>query len=166
MNALTVTTAGQQRIASALLSGVSLNIVEMAIGASLASLLTVDSTSIGSEVISVPIDKKTVTGSQITFEGVIPEAFGPATLNAVGLYENTGLLLAFGALPGIFKPAITDGFGVAIRIKATVIFSNGSAPVTVISTPQEPTPTTNRLVDGVTGTTRRIVVNDGVIGVT
>ena len=135
MNALTITNAGQQRIANALLNGLPIQAVQMAVGTSAASLLNADSTTIGAEVLRVTIDTKTVLGSQVVFEGLIPEASGPWTLSAVGIYDDTGILIAYGALPNIYKPAITDGFGVSVRIKALLAFSAGAAPVTVIAAP-------------------------------
>jgi len=130
MNALTLTTAGQTRIANALLRGLPLTAVSMAVGSSPASVLTPASVGLGNELLRLSVTGVT-TGNQIAFSATVPAELGPYTLNEVGLYDDSGTMIAFGPLPTIYKPAIVDGFTVAVTIIATLVFS-ATTPATVI----------------------------------
>ena len=154
-NQLTLTAAGQTSVANALLSGIPLRVSFLAVGSGDGTLLGAASTHLGTEVARVPIAAQTTSGNQVTFEGVIPASIGPFTMSEVGLYDNTNTLIAVGALPAIYKPAITNGFSVAVRILATIAFSTNPAATTVVVGATDPgiyyTPN---------GTRVRFVVND------
>lgn len=131
MNALTITTAGQARIASALLAGVTIRATRMAVGDGPANLLSPASTALMHELLRLPVQTGTVNGNQVNFEAVVPAELGPLTIREMGLYDDAGTMLAYGSLPDIYKPAIVNSFSVAVRIIATLAFSAGT-PVTVI----------------------------------
>lgn len=131
MNALTITNAGQTRVASALSAGVPIRATRMAVGSFPANLLTPASTALGNELLRLPVQTGTVNGNQVNFEAVVPAELGPFTLREMALYDDTGVLIAYGSLPDIYKPAIVNNFSVAVRIIATLAFSAGT-PVTVI----------------------------------
>jgi len=131
-NQLTLTRSGQQAVANALLVGIPLQASFIAVGSADGDELNNDSAQLGAELIRLPLDKQTRSGSQVTFEAVLSETMGPFTLNEMGIYDNTDTLIAYGSLPGIYKPAIVDDYGVAVRIKATLAFSTNPAGATLI----------------------------------
>jgi phage-related tail fiber protein len=155
MNQLTITTAGQTSLTNALLAGIPLRMSFLAVGSADGALLTPASLRLGAEVSRVPIDTQTINGSQATFGGVISADQGPFTLSEVGLYDNTNTLIAIGSLPAVYKPAITNGFGVAVRILATLIFSANPAAATVVVGA-----TDSGIYYTPNGTKVRLVIND------
>ncbi|XHR29608.1 MAG: phage tail protein [Chthoniobacteraceae bacterium] len=134
-NQLTLTNAGQSALTNALTTGNPLRVSFLAVGSSDGSALTTNSTRLGAELLRRPLDKQTASGTQIIFEAVISEDQGPFTLKEVGLYDNSNTLIAYGSLPSVYKPTVIDGFGVALRIKATLAFtSNPNAATVVVGT--------------------------------
>lgn len=131
MNQLTFTHAGQNKIAAAVASGMRLHLAHIGVGLGDGSALTPESQIIPGEVLRFPITSQSVSGRQITVEGTISEDHGPYLLQCMGVYDDFGALIAYAALPEVLKPGITEGIGVAMKVRAYMTFAASEEVVAI-----------------------------------
>ncbi len=131
MNQLTFTHTGQNKLAAAVASGNRLQLAHIGVGLGDGGVLTPESEAIAGEILRVPIQSQAVNGRQITVEGTISEDRGPYLLRCMGVFDNMGALIAYAPLPEVLKPGMTDGFGVAMKVRAYLTFAASEEVVSI-----------------------------------
>lgn len=115
MNFQTIhTTYGLQRIAAAEAQGVSINLVEMAVGdgGGNPTAPSEAQTSLVREMYRAAVNRvfqDPVIPTKFTAEIVIPATIGGFTQREVGIFDADGRLFAVGNLPATYKPNISEG---------------------------------------------------------
>lgn len=126
------TNAGQARIANAIALGIPLKITHMAIGDGNGQPVTPNQaqTSLAREVRRAPINtlfQDPLNPAQLVAEQVIPEDAGGWWVREVGLYDDSGTLIAVANTPESYKPLLTSGAGRTQTIRMVLIVSDTSA---------------------------------------
>ncbi|WP_429035385.1 phage tail protein [Aeromonas media] len=126
------TNAGQARIANAIALGIPLKITHMAIGDGNGQPVTPNpaQTSLAREVRRAPLNtlfQDPLNPAQLVAEQVIPEDAGGWWVREVGLYDDSGTLIAVANTPESYKPILTSGAGRTQTIRMVLIVSDTSA---------------------------------------
>lgn len=124
-----LTDIGAAKLANATALGVPLKITQMAVGDGGGILPTPNSvqTSLIAEkrranLNSLSIDPK--NSSQIIAEQVIPESEGGWWIREVGLFDESGTLIAVGNCPETYKPLLAEGSGRTQTVRMVLITSS------------------------------------------
>lgn len=126
------TNAGQARIANAIALGIPLKITHMAIGDGNGQPVTPNpaQTSLAREVRRAPINtlfQDPLNPAQLVAEQIIPEDTGGWWVREVGLYDDSGTLIAVANTPETYKPLLTSGAGRTQTIRMVLIVNDTSA---------------------------------------
>ena len=126
------TNAGQARIANAIALGIPLKITHMAIGDGNGQPVTPNpaQTSLAREVRRAPLNTlfhDPLNPAQLVAEQIIPEDTGGWWVREVGLYDDSGTLIAVANTPETYKPLLTSGAGRTQTIRMVLIVSDTSA---------------------------------------
>lgn len=122
-----ITTLGQAKIAAAIASGTPVNATHIAVGDGNgnATVPSVSQLALVREVHRVNVSSITVNPqdtSQVIFEAVIPANVGGWTARELGLFDNTGSLIAVANIGSVYKPTVAEGSAreMVVRIYAEV----------------------------------------------
>lgn len=134
-----VTTAGQAKIATAISSGIPLQLLQMAVGDGNGNPTTPSAgqTALVRQRYIGPISNAKVdpnTPSKMIFDLQIPMSQGGWTIHEVGLFDNTGTLIAVANFPATYKPLETEGAAADLTVRISIQVGNSSA-VTVTVDP-------------------------------
>ncbi len=126
------TNVGQAKIANAIALGVPLKITAMGVGDGGGQPVTPDPamTALPGEQRRAPINtlfQDPLNPSQLVAEQILPEDVGGWWVRCVGLYDETGTLIAIANAPDTYKPLLTSGSGRTQTIRIVLIVSNTSA---------------------------------------
>ncbi|WAF69339.1 phage tail protein [Aeromonas dhakensis] len=126
------TNAGQARIANAIALGIPLKITHMAIGDGNGKPVTPNPAqkSLAREVRRAPINtlfQDPLNPAQLVAEQVIPEDAGGWWVREVGLYDDSGTMIAVANCPDSYKPVLSTGAGRTQVIRMALIISDTSA---------------------------------------
>ncbi|MGE6170749.1 phage tail protein [Aeromonas media] len=126
------TNAGQARIANAIALGIPLKITHMAIGDGNGQPVTPNpaQTSLAREVRRAPLNtlfQDPLNQAQLVAEQIIPEDTGGWWVREVGLYDDSGTLIAVANTPETYKPLLSSGAGRTQTIRMVLIVSDTSA---------------------------------------
>ncbi|BDA12067.1 hypothetical protein KAM339_020640 [Aeromonas caviae] len=126
------TNAGQARIANAIALGIPLKITHMAIGDGNGQPVTPNpaQTALAREVRRAPLNtlfQDPLNPAQLVAEQIIPEDTGGWWVREVGLYDDSGTLIAVANTPETYKPLLTSGAGRTQTIRMVLIVSDTSA---------------------------------------
>lgn len=124
-----VTDIGAAKLASAAALGVPLKITHMAVGSGGGVLLTPNAqqTALVAEERRAALNMLYVDPqncSQIIAEQVIPENEGGWWIREVGLFDETGALIAVGNCPESYKPKLAEGSGRTQTVRMVLITSS------------------------------------------
>ncbi|HDQ3694088.1 TPA: tail fiber protein [Escherichia coli] len=124
-----LTDIGAAKLASAAALGVPLNITHMAVGDGGGTLPTPDAKQTGlvnekrrAALNMLYIDPQ--NSSQIIAEQVIPENEGGWWIREVGLFDESGALIAVGNCPESYKPQLAEGSGRTQTVRMVLITSS------------------------------------------
>ncbi|QHM74154.1 hypothetical protein C7M52_00075 [Mixta theicola] len=124
-----LTEIGAAKLASAAALGVPLKITQMAVGDGDGVLPTPDATQTAlvnekrrADLNMLYIDPQ--NSSQIIAEQVIPETEGGWWIREVGLFDDTGALIAVGNCPESYKPQLAEGSGRTQTVRMVLITSS------------------------------------------
>ena len=122
-----ITTLGQAKIAAAIAAGTQINATEIAIGDGNGNdtIPAVGQTALVREVYRTNVSSITVNASntsQVIFEAVITASVGGWTARELGLFDNTGSLIAVANIGSVYKPTASEGSAreMVVRIYAQV----------------------------------------------
>ncbi|WLI76967.1 phage tail protein [Kosakonia sp. H02] len=127
-----LTNQGAAKLANATALGTTLNLTQMAVGDANGVLPTpnasqtalINQTRIASlNTLSVDPDNE----SQIIAEQIIPENEGGFWIREIGLYDDTGVLIAVANCPETYKPLLQEGSGRTQTIRMAVVVSSTAA---------------------------------------
>lgn len=126
------THAGQAKIANAIALGVPLKITQMAVGDGNGQPVTPNPAQIAlvREQRRAPINtlfQDPLNPAQLVAEQIIPENVGGWWIREVGLYDETGTLIAIANSPDTYKPQLSEGSGRTQTIRIVLIVSDTSA---------------------------------------
>ncbi len=126
------THAGQAKIANALALGVPLKITHMAVGDGNGQPVTPNpaQTALVREQRRAPLNtlfQDPLNPAQLVAEQIIPENVGGWWIREVGLYDETGTLIAISNSPDTYKPQLSEGSGRTQTIRMVLIVSDTSA---------------------------------------
>lgn len=126
------THAGQAKISNALALGVPLKITHMAVGDGNGQPVTPDpaQTKLVREQRRAPLNaifQDPLNPAQLVAEQIIPENVGGWWIREVGLYDETGTLIAIANSPDTYKPQLSEGSGRTQTIRMVLIVSDTSA---------------------------------------
>lgn len=124
-----LTDIGAAKLASAAALGVPLKITQMAVGDGGGSLPSpsAQQTKLIAEKRRADLNMLYIdpqNSSQIIAEQVIPETEGGWWIREVGLYDDTGALIAVGNCPESYKPQLTEGSGRTQTVRMVLITSS------------------------------------------
>lgn len=124
-----LTDIGAVKLASATALGVPLNITHMAVGDGGGSLPTPDAkqTALVNEKRRAALNMLYIdpqNSSQIIAEQVIPENEGGWWIREVGLFDESGALIAVGNCPESYKPQLAEGSGRTQTVRMVLITSS------------------------------------------
>jgi len=124
-----LTDIGAAKLASATALGVPLNITQMAVGDGGGVLPTPNAqqTKLIAEKRRAALNMLYIdpqNSSQIIAEQVIPETEGGWWIREVGLYDDTGALIAVGNCPESYKPRLAEGSGRTQTVRMVLITSS------------------------------------------
>lgn len=127
-----LTRQGAARLANATALGTKLNLTQMAVGDANGTLPTPDpaQTKLINQKRIAPLNMLTVdpaNTSQIIAEQIIPENEGGFWIREIGLYDDTGVLIAVANCPETYKPQLQEGSGRTQTIRMVLIVSSTSA---------------------------------------
>lgn len=149
----TLTNQGAARLANATALGIKLNITQMGVGdanGTLPTPLPTQTTLINQRRIaainSLSVDDN--DAGQIIAEQVIPENEGGFWIREIGLYDDTGVLIAVANCPETYKPLLTEGSGRTQTIRMILVVSS-SASITLKVDPSVVLATRKYVDDGV-----------------
>ena len=149
----TLTNQGAARLANATALGTKLNITQMGVGDANGTLPTpspAQTTLINQRRIaainSLAVDDN--DAGQIIVEQVIPENEGGFWIREIGLYDDTGVLIAVANCPETYKPLLTEGSGRTQTIRMILVVSS-SASITLKVDPSVVLATRKYVDDGV-----------------
>lgn len=122
-----LTLTGQAKIAAAIAAGTQVNATQIAVGDGNGNSTTpVDTqTALVREVYRTNVSSISVNpadNTQVIFEAVIAANIGGWTARELGLYDNTGALLAVANIGAVYKPNASEGSAreMVVRIYASV----------------------------------------------
>ncbi|WP_429124120.1 phage tail protein [Aeromonas allosaccharophila] len=126
------THAGQAKIANAIALGVPLKITQMAVGDGNGQPVTPNpaQTALVREQRRAPLNtlfQDPLNPAQLVAEQIIPETVGGWWIREVGLYDETGTLIAIANSPDTYKPQLSEGSGRTQTIRMVLIVSDTSA---------------------------------------
>lgn len=126
------THAGQAKIANAIALGIPLKITQMAVGDGNGQPVTPNpaQTALVREQRRAPINtlfQDPLNPAQLVAEQIIPENVGGWWIREVGLYDETGTLIAIANSPDTYKPQLSEGSGRTQTIRMVLIVSDTSA---------------------------------------
>ncbi|HDS3652666.1 TPA: phage tail protein, partial [Enterobacter hormaechei subsp. steigerwaltii] len=124
-----LTEIGAAKLASAAALGVPLKITKMAVGDGGGVLPTPDAkqTALVNEKRRADLNMLYIdpqNSSQIIAEQVIPETEGGWWIREVGLFDDTGVLIAVGNCPESYKPQLAEGSGRTQTVRMVLITSS------------------------------------------
>ncbi|EAV0030959.1 hypothetical protein DCW01_004219 [Salmonella enterica subsp. enterica serovar Mbandaka] len=124
-----LTEIGAAKLASAAALGVPLKIIHMAVGDGGGVLPTpsAQQTALVAERRRAALNMLYIdpqNNSQIIAEQVIPETEGGWWIREVGLFDETGALIAVGNCPESYKPQLTEGSGRTQTVRMVLITSS------------------------------------------
>jgi len=124
-----LTDIGAAKLASATALGVPLKITKMAVGDGGGTLPTPDAqqTALVGEKRRADLNMLYIdpqNSSQIIAEQVIPETEGGWWILEVGLFDDTGALIAIGNCPESYKPQLAEGSGRTQTVRMVMITSS------------------------------------------
>ncbi|MCY0775013.1 phage tail protein [Enterobacter cloacae complex sp. 2022EL-00788] len=124
-----LTEIGAAKLASAAALGVPLKITKMAVGDGGGVLPTPDAkqTALVNEKRRADLNMLYIdpqNSSQIIAEQVIPETEGGWWIREVGLFDDTGALIAIGNCPESYKPQLAEGSGRTQTVRMVLITSS------------------------------------------
>lgn len=124
-----LTDIGAAKLASATALGVPLNITHMGVGDGGGSLPTPDAkqTALVNEKRRAALNMLYIdpqNSSQIIAEQVIPENEGGWWIREVGLFDESGALIAVGNCPESYKPQLAEGSGRTQTVRMVLITSS------------------------------------------
>ena len=142
-----LTNQGTARLANAAALGTTLNITQMAVGDANGVLPTPDpaQTALINQKRIAALNMLSIdpnNSSQIIAEQVIPENEGGYWIREIGLYDDSGVLVAVANCPETYKPLLQEGSGRTQTIRMVLIVSSTSAvtlkidPAVVLATRQ------------------------------
>ena len=111
-----LTSYGKQALANAQASGTSVNLVEFAVGDGNGSYYAPNETqtSLVNEVYRAQINRITTDSNNpnwVIAEGIIPADQGGFTIREIGIFDDSGNLVAIGNYPETYKPVLSQGAG-------------------------------------------------------
>ncbi|MGU5671688.1 phage tail-collar fiber domain-containing protein [Aeromonas caviae] len=126
------TNAGQAKIANAIALGIPLKITHMAVGDGNGQPVTPNpaQTALVREQRRAPLNtlfQDPLNPAQLVVEQIIPEAVGGWWIREVGLYDDSGSLIAIANSPDTYKPQLSEGSGRTQTIRMVLIVSDTSA---------------------------------------
>ncbi|WP_235671899.1 phage tail protein [Aeromonas veronii] len=126
------THAGQAKIANAIALGVPLKITQMAVGDGNGQPVTPNpaQTALVREQRRAPLNtlfQDPLNPAQLVAEQIIPENVGGWWIREVGLYDETGTLIAIANSPDTYKPQLSEGSGRTQTIRMVLIVSDTSS---------------------------------------
>ena len=126
------TNAGQAKIANAIALGVPLKITHMAVGDGNGQPVTPNParTALVREQRRAPLNtlfQDPLNPAQLVAEQIIPEAVGGWWIREVGLFDDSGTLIAIANSPDTYKPQLSEGSGRTQTIRMVLIVSDTSA---------------------------------------
>lgn len=149
----TLTNQGAARLANATALGTKLNITQMGVGDANGTLPTPSPTQTTlinqrriAAINSLAVDDN--DAGQIIVEQVIPENEGGFWIREIGLYDDTGVLIAVANCPETYKPLLTEGSGRTQTIRMILVVSS-SASITLKVDPSVVLATRKYVDDGV-----------------
>ena len=124
-----MTDIGAAKLASAAALGIPLKITQMAVGDGGGSLPTPDAkqTALVGEQRRAALNMLYIdpqNSSQIIAEQVIPETEGGWWIREVGLFDESGALIAVGNCPESYKPQLAEGSGRTQTVRMVLITSS------------------------------------------
>ena len=124
-----LTDIGAAKLASAAALGVPLKITHMAVGDGGGALPTPDAkqTALVNEKLRAALNMLYIdpqNSSQIIAEQVIPENEGGWWIREVGLFDESGALIAVGNCPESYKPQLAEGSGRTQTVRMVLITSS------------------------------------------
>ncbi|WP_109866196.1 phage tail protein [Escherichia coli] len=124
-----LTEIGAAKLASAAALGVPLKITKMAVGDGGGGLPTPDAkqTALVNEKRRADLNMLYIdpqNSSQIIAEQVIPETEGGWWIREVGLFDDTGAMIAIGNCPESYKPQLAEGSGRTQTVRMVLITSS------------------------------------------
>ncbi|WP_232790126.1 phage tail protein [Aeromonas sobria] len=126
------THAGQAKISNALAMGVPIKITHMAVGDGNGQPVTPNpaQTALVREQRRAPINtlfQDPLNLATLVAEQIIPENVGGWWIREVGLYDETGTLIAISNAPDTYKPLLSEGAGRTQTVRMGMIVSDTSA---------------------------------------
>lgn len=149
----TLTNQGAARLANATALGLKLNITQMGVGDANGKLPTPSptQTTLINQLRIAAINSLSVDDNdagQIIAEQVIPENEGGFWIREIGLYDDTGVLIAVANCPETYKPLLTEGSGRTQTIRMILVVSS-SASITLKVDPSLVLATRKYVDDGI-----------------
>ena len=134
-----VTNAGRAKIAAALASGTNIEITSMAYGdGNGASYTPIPSqTALVHQIGVLTSLVKEEDDNWAYFSSTIPANVQTFTLRELGLYDNSGTLIAIANTPEVTKPLSTSGSAVSLPVTMGVSISNGQVLIVEIAEGQD-----------------------------
>lgn len=126
------TQAGQAKIANAITLGIPLKITHMAVGDGNGQPVTPNpaQNTLVHEQRRAPLNtlfQDPLNPAQLVAEQIIPETVGGWWIREVGLFDDTGTLIAIANCPDTYKPQLSEGSGRTQTIRIVLIVSDTSA---------------------------------------
>lgn len=126
------TNAGQAKISNALALGIPLKITHMAVGDGNGQPVTPDpaQTKLVREQRRAPLNalfQDPLNPAQLVAQQIIPENEGGWWIHEVGLFDESGTLIAIANAPPTYKPQMSEGSGRTQGINVVLIVSDTSA---------------------------------------
>lgn len=130
-----LTDSGQARITNALASGTPVVLSAVAVGDGNGAPVTVSEnhSSLVREVYRGAVNSVTVDPDNpnwLVAEMVIPMSVGGWTIREIGLFDDFGVLLAYGNFPDSYKPILAEGSAKELAVRM-YIETSGVAAVTL-----------------------------------
>jgi hypothetical protein len=109
-----ITTLGQAKFAAALAGGTQVSVTHIAVGDGNGNATEplLNQTALVREVHRTNISSITVNpadSSQVIFEGVVSSMVGGWTARELGLFDNTGAMIAVANIGSVYKPTVAEG---------------------------------------------------------
>lgn len=127
-----LTNTGKAKIANSLPTGTKVNLTTLKVGDSNGTYYNPSETQTDlvhtvytCNVTSVAVD--TTNGNWINITAVIPSDQGGFTIREVGVFDDSGNLIAIGKYPETYKPTASDGSTKELYLKMTLEVSNSSS---------------------------------------
>lgn len=124
-----LTTTGAAKLANAAAVGSPLKITRLAVGDGAGSVPTPDAnrTALVNEVRRAPLNQLSIdpaNSSQIVAEQIIPADAGGWWIREMGLYDESGALIAYANCAPSYKPLLAEGSGRTQTVRMVLIVGN------------------------------------------